>query len=315
MIPVLATALLLLAAPPPAADLSWLIDAEIPARIAAAEAEAVRLDAQAAESDRLRKDVLARRQAALAEKAVLEPTLASLSRGKRNDAEKRIAELDRVAEAQGVREKQLLAEGNVHRLAAQARRAFASAADGAAKARAAEDARFRLEPDADLGGIPDVRLADIAGYHRRRTARLPKQLAALDEELEVATTPARRGDVVARKEAARAVAAEDEAAILRIADELRFRAESKSDEAAMARQMEEAARAKEAERTSPTPTAAPADRAAVDAMLDRVLAEQDRKAAASASASKTLRTVLRILAALAGIGALGAVLVFVLRRV
>lgn len=311
---ILATALLLLAAAPvSAADLSWLIDDDIPSHVAAAEQDAAALASAAAQTDAIRAQVLQRREASLKEKATLEPTLATLSRGKRSDAEKRIAELVGIADAAAKRAGQLQADSIAQRREALAKRDLAVAMKREGDARRAEDAKRRLAEDADLATLPDVRLKDAIAYWQKRIARLPKQLAALDVLLESEGTTGSRGDVFARKEAARAAAAADEAEIARITEELRFRADSKSDETVTAGQLDDAAKIKAAELHA-SPTLVPAGPDTTDAMLDRVLASQDREAAERRSASTWWRTLGRWFLAFAGFGALAATLYFFLGR-
>lgn len=311
----LAAFLLLATTPltPPGPDHSWLIDADIPAHVVAARQEAARFDAAAAESDRLREGVVTRQEAALASKRAIEAGLPKLSTGKRADAEKQIAEFDALAGAQAARAKQLALESSQRMQQASAQRALAMAYEGVAKSRREDDAKHRLAPGADITPLSDARLGEITAHYKRRLARLPAQLAALDAALESSASTGGRGEVFARKEALRTAAAEEEAEIARIVEELRYRADSKSDEDLLVRQMEDGAKAKAAERASPVPTSTGGiDH--VDAMLDRVIAEQDAEAAAQAATSRLLATGGRILAAVAGIGVLGAILVFVLRR-
>lgn len=312
---ILALAMLLLAAAPAAApDLSWLIDAEIPGRIAAAQADATRLDLLASQSLKLREGVVARRAAALEEKVKLQASLAALSRGKKSDAEKRIVDLEAQAAAAETRAKQLAAEAAAYREQAASRRAFAAAAAAEARRRQADAAKNSLQSEADLGPMSDARLGEARAWNERLLARVPKQLAALEAELDQAASIPDRGAVVARKEAVRASAAASQAEIQRIADELSYRAESKNEEAAMADEMLAAARARASERESPEPVATATGPDAVDAMLDRVIAAQDRQAADAAAKSKSTATALRIGGAIGGLGALGATLYVVLRR-
>lgn len=313
MILALAT-LLLAAAPAAASDLSWLIDAEIPGRIATAQADATRLDLLAAQSLKLREGVVARQTAALEEKAKLQASLAELSRGKRSDAEKRIVELEAQAAAAETREKQLAAEAAAYRQQAVARRTFTSAAAAEARSRQADAAKNALDPEADLGPMSDARLGEVRAWNERLLARVPKQLAALEAELDQAASIPDRGAVVARKEAVRASAAASHAEIQRIADELSYRAESKQEESARADEMLVAAKARASERESPSPAATATGPDAVDALLDRVIAGQDRRAADAAAKSKNTATALRIGGAVGGLGALGATLYVVLRR-
>lgn len=306
------TTLLFAAQAAAAPDLSWMIDEEIPAHVGVAQAEATRLDLLAGQSSKLRDSVLVRKTAASEEKAKLEASLAELSRGKKSDAEKRIAELEAEVTAAGKREKELAAEAAGYRQQAQARRAFATAAGTEGRKRQQDAARNALDPDAELGSLSDVRLGEIRAWHERLLERVPQQLAALESELDRATELADRGAVVARKELVRASMVASQGEIQRIADELRFREDSKTEESARADEMLAVAKARASERETPVPTATGTD--AVDVMLDRVIAEQDRRAAYAAAKSKNTATALRIGGAVGGLGALGATLYVVLRR-
>lgn len=305
-------ALLLAASPGAAPDLSWMIDAEIPARAVAAQAEAARLDAQATRSSALREGVLARRQAALEEKTRLEAGLAEVSWGKKSETERRIVELATQVDAADVRAKQLAAEAGSFRTQAEAQRSFAAAADAEAKTRAAEAAKHRIEPGTELGTLSDARLGEARAWHERSLARAPKQLAALERELQQVHSISERGAVVARKDSVRASVAAAQFEIARIAEELRFRAASKVDESARADEMLAIAKARAAERETPAPVSTGPDK--VDAMLDRVLEAQDRRAAEAAAKSKRMATLARIGGAIGGFGALGTALFLVLRR-
>lgn len=305
----------LLAAAGAAPDLSWAVDGEIPARIAAAEADARKQDALAAQADELRRTALAKRQAALTEKADLEADLAEMSRGKRSEAEKKIAALAAAAEQAEARAKQLALEAQAIRSKAASQRSLAAALAAEAKSREADAAKNAIDPDADLSELSDARLKEAIAFHQRRLARVPAQLAALDAELDAGMDLSERGAVVARKDAVRGAAAVDRAEAERLSDELRFRADTKIDEALAAEALDAAAKAKALENATPSPSATTDSEHSkkVDAALDRILAKQDQAAADARTREKTMRTVARWVFAVGGFGVLALILVFVLK--
>ena len=314
---VAAMALAALQAEPPPVEtprpLAWMLDGEIEARVAAAEAEAERFEAAAAAADALRDDVLARRQAASDERARLAESLEALPRGARKDAEARIATLVAQVESLAARGRQAAAEADAHRASAEAQRRFAAQVREEGRLREQEELAA-LPAGTELPSLPDARLLAARAYHEQRLARIPVQLAALDRQLERARSTPERAAVVARKEGVRAGAAVDGIAMRRIDEELRFREATKRDEALAARQMEAVARARAAERETPVPVATATGPDAVDRMLDRVLEEQDRRAAQAEARARLARRVIRIVATVAGLAVIVGALVLVLRR-
>lgn len=307
-----AAACVLTAAAAAATDLSWVVDADLPVRMAAAETEATRLEALAAQRNETRRTVIAKRQAALKEKGELEADLAGLSRGKKSEAEARIAALARDAEQADARAKALASEAAALQSQALAQRTFAATLAVEAKARKDDEASNAIPAGADLTQISDAKLRAARAWHQRRIDRVPKQLAALDAELDGASGVSDRGAVVERKGAVRAAASAEQGEIDRIGDELRFRADSKTDDATAAAQLDAAARAKASENA--TPAASPGSTPDhIDAALDRILAKQDREAADAIAHEKTTRTFVRFAAAVGGFGALALILVFALK--
>lgn len=316
---VLAAFQLQVAAPTPAPSYEAVVDGELAARAAAAIREAEGYDAGADRARRLYDESVAAREAAAAEKAKLEAQLAEASRLARGTIEARIAELAEQIRLASAREPRLVTERALYEEKAGSLRATAAALTHEAKRRDADRTANALPADADLGTLPDVRLAQARAFHERRLGRVPLQLAALDRELDAAKEQGARAAVVVRKDGVRASAAADQAMIARIAEELSYREGAKHDDAEIARRLEEAGRARAAERAeaegTPRPVSTGPDEK--DRFLDSVLAAQDAEVAAAEAAQERTRMLSRVLQWLVGVLAIGgmlAVVVVLVRR-
>ena len=303
------------AVPAPKADLSWALDGELVPRAKSAREDAARLEAAAKETDRLRAGVIAKRDAAEAERAALAATLATLSGKKKTQAEARLAEIAETVNAANARAATLAAEAAATRAQSAGKLAFAASCD-AENATRTREAADRIETDAELGGFSDERLSKATAWWKRRLDRVPKQLAAIETQIDHDNTQNGRAALIARAESVRADREISSAQIDRIAEELRYRADTKSDESKQADLLAASAAAKSAAARD-TPEAlvmTSARSAALDRRLTAIADAQDSAELRSASWRASLRFWMRTAGGVGVLLAAGVLIVVMLKR-
>lgn len=268
---------------PASGDLSWVTDAALAPDAANARAEAARLSAEAEAAEKNRATLAAERKALADEQAQLIAALPGLKHSKKKQAEQRLQEIPprirsldgSIAERQGV-----VARDR----AAAARDVALAAALDRERAQRAREAADAISPDDDLAQLSDARLLKGRAWLTLRLSRIPKQIAAIDRDMDRLSTPTARAQLLAAADAVRAEKAADEALIARIDQERNYRSETKADEARAADDMARAAAAKASadaadKKALATLEVTSARSAALDRDLDAILAAQDAAAA------------------------------------
>lgn len=312
-------ALLLLASTPAASasapDLSGVVDAALVPDATAARALSAKLTAAASAEDASRAKLEADRKVASDEIAAKQAELPTLSGSKKSLTASRIAELTaRVQSLNGsIAERINAAKTDRARAAEQQALAGALLAEDALRKKQAKDA---IAPDADLTTLSDARLKAGKAWLAIRMARAPKQVAAIERQMDQTEGASARGSLVAAADAVRAEAAADEEQVQRIDDELRFRVDAKSDEARAADNLAKAAAARAADEAEEKNAMAlsTAHSAALDRKLDQIIAAADEKTARTAVIRGWAMWAFRVVILSLFVGAGLAAVIFAMRR-
>ncbi|HVO32208.1 MAG TPA: hypothetical protein VMV18_15805 [bacterium] len=304
-------------APAPASppDLSGIVDAALLPDAEAARAQAAKLFASASAEDASRAKLEADRKVASDELAAKQAELPSLSGSKKSLTASRIAELStRVQSLNGtIAERVNAARSDRARAAEQQALSAALLAEDALRKKQAKDA---IAPDADLSTLPDARLKAGKAWLAVRLARAPKQVAAIERQLDQTDGATNRGALVAAADAVRAEAAAEQDQVQRIDDELRFRADAKTDDVRAADNLAKAAAARAAEEAEENKAMAlsTAHSAALDRKLDQIIAAADEQTARTAAMKSWALWSLRMVVLVLFVGAGIAAVLFAVRR-